>query len=90
MNKVGLYFTLKILSYNVIVLLNKHSSAAQMLRDVGAVDFLTQLSPNVDPGLQAVISGVLDQLFHLPDFFPSQTVAYSHGPHDAASTGVEI
>uniref|UniRef100_A0A3P8VNZ8 Rotatin n=1 Tax=Cynoglossus semilaevis TaxID=244447 RepID=A0A3P8VNZ8_CYNSE len=70
----------------LLTTLSKHSSAAQMLRDVGAVDFLTQLSPNVDPGLQAVISGVLDQLFHLPDFFPSQTVAYSHGPHDAAST----
>ncbi|KAG7525395.1 rotatin isoform X1 [Solea senegalensis] len=68
----------------LLTTLSKHSSAAQMLRDVGAVDFLTQLSPNVEPRLQAVISGILDQLFHLPDIFPSKTIVYSHGPHDTA------
>ncbi|XP_029979443.1 rotatin [Sphaeramia orbicularis] len=58
--------------------LSKHPSAAQMLRDVGAVDFLTQLSPNVEPRLRAVIDGTLDQLFHLPELLPSHTIVYSH------------
>uniref|UniRef100_A0A8C4I6X8 Rotatin n=1 Tax=Dicentrarchus labrax TaxID=13489 RepID=A0A8C4I6X8_DICLA len=54
--------------------LSKHPSAAQMLRDVGAVDFLTQLSPNVEPRLRAVIDGTLDQLFELPELLPTPTV----------------
>uniref|UniRef100_A0A8C4Z3H2 Rotatin N-terminal domain-containing protein n=1 Tax=Gadus morhua TaxID=8049 RepID=A0A8C4Z3H2_GADMO len=58
--------------------LSKHPSAAQMLRDVGAVEFLTQLSPNVDPRLRAVIDGTLDQLFHLPDLLPSYTTVPPH------------
>lgn len=68
--------------------LPKHPGAAQMLRDVGAVDFLTQLSPNVEPRLRAVIDGTLDQLFQLPDLLPSQAMAYVHGSHAAAPTGV--
>lgn len=59
-----------------------------MLRDVGAVDFLTQLSPNVEPRLRAVIDGTLDQLFQLPDLLPSQAMAYVHGSHAGAPTGV--
>lgn len=59
-----------------------------MLRDVGAVDFLTQLSPNVEPRLRAVIDGTLDQLFQLPDLLPSQAMAYAHGSHAGAPTGV--
>ncbi|XP_067342147.1 rotatin isoform X3 [Channa argus] len=66
--------------------LSKHPSAAQMLRDVGVVDFLTQLSPNVEPRLRAVISGTLDQLFQLPELLPSHIVAYSHRPHKTTST----
>ncbi|XP_069007751.1 rotatin [Embiotoca jacksoni] len=61
--------------------LSKHPSAAQMLRDVGAVDFLIQLSPNMEPRLRAVIDGTLDQLFQLPELLPRQTVVSSHGPH---------
>lgn len=68
--------------------LPKHPGAAQMLRDVGAVDFLTQLSPNVEPRLRAVIDGTLDQLFQLPDLLPSQAMAYVHGSHAGAPTGV--
>lgn len=71
-----------------IILSFKHPSAAQMLRDVGVVDFLTQLSPNVEPRLRAVISGVLDQLFQLPELLPSQTVAYTHGLRNTTPTGV--
>uniref|UniRef100_A0A8C2ZKS9 Rotatin n=1 Tax=Cyclopterus lumpus TaxID=8103 RepID=A0A8C2ZKS9_CYCLU len=54
--------------------LSQHPSAAQMLRDVRAVDFLTQLSPNVEPRLRAVIDGTLDQLFQLPELVPPPTV----------------
>ena len=59
-----------------------------MLRDVGAVDFLTQLSPNVELRLRAVIEGILDQLFQLPELLPSHAVVSSHGQHTVDSTGV--
>lgn len=59
-----------------------------MLRDIAAVDFLTQLSPNVEPRLRAVIDGTLDQLCHLPDLLPSQETAYVHRSHGRAPTGV--
>ncbi|CAJ1082277.1 rotatin isoform X2 [Xyrichtys novacula] len=68
--------------------LSKHPSAAQMLRDVGALDFLTQLSPNVEPRLRAVIDGTLDQLFQLPELLPSHTTIYSHGQRAATPTVV--
>ncbi|KAJ3611170.1 hypothetical protein NHX12_021186, partial [Muraenolepis orangiensis] len=63
-----------------------HPSAAQMLRDVGAVEFLTQLSPNVEPRLRAVIDGTLDQLFMLPDPLPSYTAVPSSAHGHAAAT----
>ncbi|XP_029698407.1 rotatin isoform X3 [Takifugu rubripes] len=66
--------------------LAKHPSAAQMLRDIGAVDFLIHLSPNVEPRLRAVIDGTLDQLFHLPELLPSHAVLSSHGQHSTAPT----
>lgn len=72
----------------IYFLSSKHPSAAQMLRDVGAVDFLTQLSPNVEPRLRAVIDGTLDQLFQLPELLPSYTMVYSHRQHSASPTGV--
>uniref|UniRef100_A0A3Q4AK34 Rotatin N-terminal domain-containing protein n=1 Tax=Mola mola TaxID=94237 RepID=A0A3Q4AK34_MOLML len=62
--------------------LSKHPSAAQMLRDVGAVDFLTQLSPNVELRLRAVIDGILDQLFQLPELLPSHAVAPTVFPEE--------
>lgn len=71
-----------------VVLSSKHPSAAQMLRDVGAVDFLTQLSPSVEPRLRAVIDGTLDQLFQLPELLPSHSAVYSHRPHCTTPTGV--
>uniref|UniRef100_UPI0037E73CA0 rotatin n=1 Tax=Semicossyphus pulcher TaxID=241346 RepID=UPI0037E73CA0 len=70
--------------------LSKHPSAAQMLRDVGAVDFLTQLSPNVEPRLRAVIDGTLDQLFQLPELLPSHTTVYSHGQRTATPTAPAV
>ncbi|XP_034562939.1 rotatin isoform X2 [Notolabrus celidotus] len=70
--------------------LSQHPSAAQMLRDVGAVDFLTQLSPNVEPRLRAVIDGTLDQLFQLPELLPSHTTVYSHGQRAATPTDLAV
>lgn len=37
-----------------------------MLMDVGAVEFLTQLSPSVEKELLAIIESIIDQLFQLP------------------------
>ncbi|XP_068613541.1 rotatin-like [Brachionichthys hirsutus] len=68
--------------------LSKHPSAAQMLRDVGAVDFLTQLSPNLEPRLRAVIDGILDQLFWLPELLPSHAMLSSHEERSTTPTDV--
>ncbi|MEQ2180890.1 hypothetical protein GOODEAATRI_005942 [Goodea atripinnis] len=59
-----------------------------MLRDVGAVDFLSQLSPTIEPRLRAVIDGTLDQLFQLPELLPSHSAVYSHRACSTATTGV--
>uniref|UniRef100_A0AAY4AKU5 Rotatin N-terminal domain-containing protein n=1 Tax=Denticeps clupeoides TaxID=299321 RepID=A0AAY4AKU5_9TELE len=48
---------------------------AHMLRDVGAVEFLTQLSPNVEEQLRGIIDSIFDQLFHLPETLPNCTPA---------------
>ncbi|XP_046689537.1 rotatin isoform X1 [Silurus meridionalis] len=48
-----------------------HPTGAHMLRDVGGVDFLTQLSSNVDPELRTLTETILDQLFHLHINSPS-------------------
>ncbi|XP_060717775.1 rotatin isoform X2 [Tachysurus vachellii] len=49
-----------------------HPTGAFMLRDVGGVDFLTQLSSNVDPQLRNLTETILDQLFHL-HIYPTST-----------------
>uniref|UniRef100_A0A8B9HVU0 Rotatin N-terminal domain-containing protein n=1 Tax=Astyanax mexicanus TaxID=7994 RepID=A0A8B9HVU0_ASTMX len=46
--------------------LSTHPTGAHMLSDVGAVEFLTQLSPSVEPSLQTIIDSIFDHLFHLP------------------------
>ncbi|XP_053343881.1 rotatin [Clarias gariepinus] len=56
------------LQEDVLQLINTlamHPTGAHMLRDVGAVDFLTQLSSNIDPQLRGITETILDQLFHL-------------------------
>uniref|UniRef100_A0A673ISU8 Rotatin N-terminal domain-containing protein n=1 Tax=Sinocyclocheilus rhinocerous TaxID=307959 RepID=A0A673ISU8_9TELE len=65
--------------------LSKHPSGAQMLREVGAVEFLTQLSPNVDPRLRTIVDGIFDQLFHLPEALPSCPPTTSYEPHSVPS-----
>ncbi|XP_075441560.1 rotatin isoform X4 [Ascaphus truei] len=57
----------------VLLLLNKlakHASAAQWLIEIGAVDFFSQLRPNMEPNLQAIVDGILDGLFLLPTEIP--------------------
>ncbi|XP_050954183.1 rotatin isoform X4 [Labeo rohita] len=61
--------------------LSKHTTGAQMLREVGAVEFLTQLSANVDPRLRTIVDGIFDQLFHLPEALPSCPPTTSYEPH---------
>ena len=34
--------------------------------DVGGLEFLAQLRPNVEKDLQSIVDGILDCLFHLP------------------------
>uniref|UniRef100_A0A8D2LUQ9 Rotatin N-terminal domain-containing protein n=1 Tax=Varanus komodoensis TaxID=61221 RepID=A0A8D2LUQ9_VARKO len=51
---------------NLVSNLVKHPSAVEQLVGIGAVDFFSQLRPNVDPNLQTVIDGILDGLFVLP------------------------
>ncbi|MED6270448.1 hypothetical protein CHARACLAT_010476 [Characodon lateralis] len=74
----------------LLLTLAKHPSSAQMLRDVGAVDFLSQLSPTIEPRLRAVIDGTLDQLFQLPELLPSHSAVYSHGACSTTTTAPTI
>ncbi|NWX99551.1 RTTN protein, partial [Nothoprocta ornata] len=48
----------------------KHPSAAQQMIAIGAVEFFSQLRPNMEPNLQAVIDGIVDGLFLLPPGIP--------------------
>ncbi|XP_061661495.1 rotatin isoform X2 [Syngnathoides biaculeatus] len=71
---------------NLLFTLSKHPSAAQMLRDVNAEDFLSQLSANVEPRLRTVIDAILDQLFHLPEISPCRTTVCTPGLHITPTT----
>ena len=54
----------------------------QHLVDLGAVEFLSKLRPNVEPNLQAEIDGILDGLFSLPSEVPE---TYSSSATSCAS-----
>ncbi|XP_041718139.1 rotatin isoform X1 [Coregonus clupeaformis] len=69
--------------------LSKHPTAAQMLRDVGAVEFLTQLSPNVEARLRAIIDGIFDLLFQLPELLPVCPTIYSN-EHQLLNTATAV
>uniref|UniRef100_W5M728 Rotatin n=1 Tax=Lepisosteus oculatus TaxID=7918 RepID=W5M728_LEPOC len=56
--------------------LAKHPTAAQLLREVGAVEFLSQLRPSVEPELQPSVDGILDRLFQLPELPPDCPQAF--------------
>ncbi|KFV56814.1 Rotatin, partial [Tyto alba] len=53
----------------------KHPPAAQEMIRIGAVEFFSQLRPNLDPNLQAIIDGIVDRLFFLPSGPPSGSVS---------------
>lgn len=55
-----------------LLFLSQHPSAAAILLDVGAVDFLTQLRTNLDPAHQNTVDAILNNLFHLPSVETSQ------------------
>lgn len=74
---------------DLISMLSKHPTGAQMLREVGAVEFLTQLSPNVDLRLRTIVDGIFDQLFHLPEALPSCPPTTSYEPHSVPSLQTE-
>ncbi|TSK98361.1 Rotatin [Bagarius yarrelli] len=80
------------LQEEVLQLLNTlaaHPTGAFMLRDVGGVDFITQLSSNVDPQLRTLAETILDQLYHLhvysPSTFPDQPASFSVQPAEEVS-----
>ncbi|NXP50049.1 RTTN protein, partial [Heliornis fulica] len=60
---------------NFVNNLIKHPPAAQKLIGIGAVEFFSQLRPNVDPNLQAIIDGIVDGLFFLPSELPSGSLS---------------
>nr|XP_048275097.1 rotatin isoform X2 [Myodes glareolus] len=55
---------------NLLSRLVKYPPAVQHLIDLGAVEFLSKLRPNVEPAVQAEIDGILDGLFVLPSEVP--------------------
>nr|XP_015208916.1 PREDICTED: rotatin [Lepisosteus oculatus] len=65
--------------------LAKHPTAAQLLREVGAVEFLSQLRPSVEPELQPSVDGILDRLFQLPELPPDCPQAFDQGQELAAA-----
>ncbi|NWR34815.1 RTTN protein, partial [Tachuris rubrigastra] len=60
---------------NFVNSLIKHPSAAQKMIGIGAVEFFSQLRPDVDPNLQALIDGIVDGLFFLPSELPSSSLS---------------
>uniref|UniRef100_A0A8D2CPY6 Rotatin n=1 Tax=Sciurus vulgaris TaxID=55149 RepID=A0A8D2CPY6_SCIVU len=56
---------------NLLNSLVKYPPAVQHLVDLGAVEFLSKLRPNVEPNLQTKIDGILDGLFVLPSEAPA-------------------
>ncbi|KAK1192717.1 RTTN protein, partial [Pygoscelis papua] len=60
---------------NFVNNLIKHPPAAQKMVGIGAVEFFSQLRPNVDPNLQAIIDGIVDGLFFLPSGLPSSSLS---------------
>ncbi|XP_075272661.1 rotatin isoform X3 [Opisthocomus hoazin] len=60
---------------NFVNNLIKHPPAAQKLIGIGAVEFFSQLRPNMDPNLQAIIDGIVDALFFLPSGLPSSSLS---------------
>ncbi|XP_078335545.1 rotatin-like [Crassostrea virginica] len=73
---------------NLILRLSKHSAAAQILQDVGAIEFLSQLRSDVPKSLQPVIDQILENTMRLPEVSDetlSPTCTYQRKGFSAAS-----
>ncbi|XP_041375404.1 rotatin-like [Gigantopelta aegis] len=54
----------------VLALLNRlsqHSAAAEIIQDIGGIEFLTQLRENVEPSLRPIIDQILENAMKLPE-----------------------
>ncbi|OPJ68502.1 rotatin isoform C [Patagioenas fasciata monilis] len=60
---------------NFVNNLIQHPPAAQKLMGIGAVEFFSQLRPDVDPSLQAIVDGIVNGLFFLPSGLPSSSLS---------------
>ncbi|NWS20539.1 RTTN protein, partial [Pachyramphus minor] len=60
---------------NFVNSLIKHPPAAQQMIGIGAVEFFSQLRPDVDPNLQVIIDEIVDGLFFLPSELPSSSLS---------------
>ncbi|XP_074002500.1 rotatin [Numenius arquata] len=70
---------------NFVNNLIKHPPAAQKLIGIGAVEFFSQLRPNVNPTLQAIIDGIVDGLFFLPSGLPSSSLSVHYQTQSQSS-----
>ncbi|NXS55329.1 RTTN protein, partial [Brachypteracias leptosomus] len=75
---------------NFVSSLIKHPPAAQKMIGIGAVEFFSQLRPNVDPNLQAIIDGIVDGLFFLPSGFPSSSFSVCYQTPSEPSVGQPV
>ncbi|XP_077983359.1 rotatin-like [Glandiceps talaboti] len=64
--------------------LSKHSSAAQILVDIGGVEFLSRLRPNCEPKLQVTVDTTLENLLSLPEIGEAEhrreCIYHQHSP----------
>ncbi|XP_046578265.1 LOW QUALITY PROTEIN: rotatin-like [Haliotis rubra] len=67
--------------------LSQHSAAAEILQDIGGVDFLTQFRENASPGQRPVLDQILEHTMRLPE-----VKASAHAPeciyHKPADAGL--
>ncbi|NXH11220.1 RTTN protein, partial [Bucco capensis] len=68
----------------------KHPTAAQKMIEIGAVEFFSQLRPDVAPNLQAIIDGIVDGLFFLPSGLPSGSVSVCYQTQSQPSLGQPV
>ena len=68
----------------------QHTSAAAILRDVGAVEFLSVMRKDCSPSLHAYIDQVLENLFLLPeaDYIQTSRECVYVGTPAPGNTGV--
>ncbi|XP_064639862.1 rotatin-like [Lineus longissimus] len=76
----------------LLLRLSRHSTASQILLDVGAVTFFTQLRSNMPVSLQPLLDQILENLFRLPDATDDQQAAscvYNQNTGDDAQSPLQ-